>query len=244
MKKMTKAFEGIRIIDFSQVLAKPFAAGQLALLKTDVIKIEQPGKGDQMRSMMSNNNLTDLKLSPAFLNVNTNKRGITVDLKHPETKAIVHRLLAGADIIIENFKNGVIERLKYGYKAVHTMKPNIIYCSVSGYNQMKPITKKAAYDNAIQAASNMMNVTNTPDNRPLQMGYISVDIPTDLTTAFTIASALFRHGHTNIKQYLDVTMLDCAMTLLNPNITKYLITGLTTERINNTSPTNQNTNDT
>ena len=86
---MTKAFEGIRVIDFSQVLAGPFAAGQLALLGADVIKIEQPGEGDQMRSMMSNSDLADLKLSPAFLGVNTNKRGITVDLKHPEAKAIV-----------------------------------------------------------------------------------------------------------------------------------------------------------
>ena len=241
---MTKAFEGIRVIDFSQVLAGPFAAGQLALLGADVIKIEQPGEGDQMRSMMSNSDLADLKLSPAFLGVNTNKRGITVDLKHPEAKAIVHRLLAGADVVIENFKGGVIERLGYGYEAVRAVKPDIIYCSISGYGQKGPMAGKAAYDGAIQAASGMMSVTGTPDSGPLRVGYMSVDIPTGLTAAFAIASALFRRGHTGMGQHLDVAMLDCAMTLLNPNIARYLMTGLTTERMGNSSPTNQGTGDT
>ena len=241
---MTKAFEGIRVIDFSQVLAGPFAAGQLALLGADVIKIEQPGEGDQMRAMMSNSDLADLKLSPAFLGVNTNKRGITVDLKHPEAKAIVHRLLASADVMIENFKGGVIGRLGYGYEAVRAVKPDIIYCSISGYGQKGPMAGKAAYDGAIQAASGMMSVTGTPDSGPLRVGYMSVDIPTGLTAAFAIASALFRRGHTGVGQYLDVAMLDSAMTLLNPNIARYLMTGLTTERMGNASPTNQGTGDT
>ena len=98
---MTKAFEGVRVIDFSQVLAGPFAAGQLALLGADVIKIEQPGQGDQMRTMMANNELAALKLSPTFLGVNANKRGITINLKHPDASQIVHRLLAGADVVID-----------------------------------------------------------------------------------------------------------------------------------------------
>ena len=200
---MTKAFEGIRVIDFSQVLAGPFAAGQLALLGADVIKIEQPGEGDQMRAMMTNRDLAELKLSPTFLGVNTNKCGITVDLKHPEAKAIVHRLLAGADVVIENFKGGVIERLGYGYEAVRAVKPDIIYCSISGYGQKGPMAGKAAYDGAIQAASGMMSVTGTPDNGPLRVGYMPVDIPPGLTAAFAIASALFRRGYTGMGQHLD-----------------------------------------
>ncbi|MDP6815918.1 MAG: CoA transferase, partial [Alphaproteobacteria bacterium] len=129
---MGKAFEGIRVIDFSQVLAGPFAAGQLALLGADVIKIEQPGVGDQIRAMMTEGELAELKLSPSFLGVNAGKRGITLDLKHAKAPEVVHRLLADADVVVENFKAGVIERLGYGYEAVATIKPDIVYCSISG----------------------------------------------------------------------------------------------------------------
>ncbi|MDE0727988.1 MAG: CoA transferase [Alphaproteobacteria bacterium] len=238
---MTKAFEGVRVIDFSQVLAGPFAAGQLALLGADVIKIEQPGQGDQMRTMMANNELAALKLSPTFLGVNTNKRGITIDLKHPDASQIVHRLLSGADVVIENFKAGVIERLGYGYEAVRTVKPDIIYCSISGYGQQGPMAGKAAYDGAIQAASGMMSVTGTPDSGPLRVGYMPVDISTGITAAFAISSALFRRTQTGESQHLDVAMLDSAMTLLGPNIAKYLMVGQTTERVGNASPTAQGT---
>ena len=241
---MTKAFEGVRVIDFTQVLAGPFAAGQLALLGADVIKIEQPGQGDQMRTMMANNDLAALKLSPGFLGVNTNKRGITVDLKHPDARQIIHRLLADADVVIENFKAGVIERLGYGYEAVRAVKADIIYCSISGYGQQGPMAGKAAYDGAIQAASGMMSVTGTPDSGPLRVGYMPVDVPTGITASFAIASALFRRSHTGEGQYLDVSMLDSAMTLLGPNIAKYTMAGMTTERVGNASPTSQGTGDT
>ncbi|MBT3534344.1 MAG: CoA transferase [Rhodospirillaceae bacterium] len=241
---MTKAFEGVRVIDFTQVLAGPFAAGQLALLGADVIKIEQPGQGDQMRTMMANNDLAALKLSPGFLGVNTNKRGITVDLKHPDARQIIHRLLADADVVIENFKAGVIERLGYGYEAVRAVKADIIYCSISGYGQQGPMAGKAAYDGAIQAASGMMSVTGTPDSGPLRVGYMPVDVPTGITASFAIASALFRRSHTGEGQYLDVSMLDSAMTLLGPNIAKYTMAGMNTERVGNASPTSQGTGDT
>ncbi|MBT6427646.1 MAG: CoA transferase [Rhodospirillaceae bacterium] len=241
---MTKAFEGVRVIDFTQVLAGPFAAGQLDLLGADVIKIEQPGQGDQMRTMMANNDLAALKLSPGFLGVNTNKRGITVDLKHPDARQIIHRLLADADVVIENFKAGVIERLGYGYEAVRAVKADIIYCSISGYGQQGPMAGKAAYDGAIQAASGMMSVTGTPDSGPLRVGYMPVDVPTGITASFAIASALFRRSHTGEGQYLDVSMLDSAMTLLGPNIAKYTMAGMNTERVGNASPTSQGTGDT
>ncbi len=241
---MTKAFEGLRVVDFSQVLAGPFAAGQLALLGADVIKIEQPGQGDQMRTMMANNDLADLKLSPAFLGVNANKRGITVDLKNPDAREILERLLANADVVIENFKAGVIERLGYGYDAVRAIKPDIIYCSISGYGQQGPMAGQAAYDGAIQAASGMMSVTGTPDTGPLRVGYMPVDIASGITAAFAISSALFRRSQTGEGQYLDVAMLDSAMTMLSPVIAKYLLVGQEPERVGNTSPTYQGTADT
>ncbi|MBT3371165.1 MAG: CoA transferase [Rhodospirillaceae bacterium] len=241
---MTQAFEGIRVIDFSQVLAGPFAAGQLALLGADVIKIEQPGVGDQMRAMMSTEELAAIKLAPAYLGVNTNKRAITVDLKSAAAKEILHRLLAGADVVIQNFKGGVIDRLGYGYEDVCAIKPDIIYCSISGYGQQGPMAGKAAYDGAIQAASGMMSVTGTPDSGPLRVGYMPVDISTGITASYAIASALFRRSRTGEGQHLDVSMLDSAMTMLNPVISNYLIGGMEPKRLGNISPTYQGSGDT
>ena len=241
---MIQAFEGIRVIDFSQVLAGPFAALQMALLGADVIKIEQPGQGDQMRTMMADNKAAEMKLSAAFLGVNSNKRGITVDLKHPDGKEIIKRLLTDADVVIENFKAGVLERLGFGYEAVRAIKPDIVYCSISGYGQQGPMAGQAAYDGAIQAASGMMNVTGTADTGPLRAGYMPVDVSAGITAAFAISSALFRRSRTGEGQRLDVAMLDSAMTLLSPVIAKYLITGVEPERIGNASPTYQGTADT
>lgn len=241
---MIKAFDGIRVVDFSQVLAGPFAAGQLALLGADVIKVEQPGVGDQMRTMMANETQAALKLAPAFLGINTNKRAITVDLKNPEAKEIMHRLLKNADVVIQNFKAGVIDRLGYGYDAVAGIKPDIIYCSISGYGQQGPMAGKGAYDGAIQAASGMMSVTGTPDSGPLRVGYMPVDISTGITASYAIASALFRRSHSGEGQHLDVAMLDSAMTMLNPVISNYLIGGMEPKRLGNISPTYQGSGDT
>lgn len=241
---MARAFEGIRVIDFSQVLAGPFAAGQLALLGADVIKIEQPGQGDQMRTMMANEAQAALKLSPAFLGVNSNKRAITIDLKHPKAKDILHRLFQDADVVIQNFKAGVLDRLGYSYDAVRAIKPDIIYCSISGYGQQGPMAGKGAYDGAIQAASGMMSLTGTKDTGPLRVGYMPVDISTGITAAYAIASALFRRSTTGEGQHLDVSMLDAAMTMLNPVISNYLIGGIVPERLGNASPTHQGSADT
>ncbi len=241
---MTRAFESIRVIDFSQVLAGPFAAGQLALLGADVIKIEQPGQGDQMRTMMANEDLAALKLSPAFLGVNSNKRAITIDLKHPKAGEILHRLFQDADVVLQNFKAGVLDRLGYSYDAVRAIKPDIIYCSISGYGQQGPMAGKAAYDGAIQAASGMMSVTGNENSGPLRVGYMPVDVSAGITAAYAIASALFRRSVTGEGQHLDVSMLDSAMTMLNPVISNYLVGGKVPERLGNASPTHQGTADT
>ena len=241
---MTKAFEGVRVIDFSQVLAGPFAAEQLALLGADVIKIEQPGQGDQMRTMMAEGKHAALKLGPAFLGVNSAKRGITLDLKHEKAKEILDRLLQDADVVIQNFKAGVLDRLGYGYDAVRAIKPDIIYCSISGYGQQGPMAGKGAYDGAIQAASGMMSVTGNEETGPMRVGYMPVDISTGITAAFAIASALYRRSVTGEGQHLDVSMLDSAITMLNPVISNYLVGGKVPERLGNASPTHQGTADT
>ncbi len=238
---MVQAFSDIRIIDFSQVLAGPFATQQLALLGADVIKIEQPGKGDQIRQMMSNDALVELGISPSYLNYNMNKRGISLDLKADDAKEIVARLIASADVVIENFKAGVIERLGFGYDFARSVKPDIIYCSISGYGQTGPKRGEAAYDGAIQAASGMMSITGYPDSGPVRTGYMPVDISTGLTAAFAISAALYQKKETGEGRFIDVAMMDTAITLQGPKFAGYTVSGVEPELQGNDSPTNQPT---
>ena len=230
-----RALEGIKVIDFSQVIAGPFASQHLALLGADVIKIEQPGAGDQGRKLLGDNDWGEAGLSPMFVSVNTGKRGMTLDLKHPRAKEILNRLLQDADVVLENFKAGVIERLGFGYEAVRKIKPDIIYCSVTGYGQEGPYAGAAAYDGAIQATSGMVAVTGTPDT-PVRAGFMSVDVPTAISATVAILGALVRKERTGEGQRLDVAMLDTAMTVLGPQILNYLNTGADSPRVGNSSP--------
>ena len=133
---MAQAFEGIRIIDFTQVFAGPYAVMQLALLGAEVIKIEQPGTGDQTRGLM--NASDDLSLSPSFLTMNVNKCSLTLNLKTPEGIDIVKQLVASADVVVENFKAGTMNRMGLGWAALKALKPDLIYCAISGYGQTGP----------------------------------------------------------------------------------------------------------
>jgi crotonobetainyl-CoA:carnitine CoA-transferase CaiB-like acyl-CoA transferase len=130
---VTRAFTGIRIIDFTQVLAGPFATQQLAQLGADVIKIEQPGSGDQTRGLMAGS--SDPGMAPSFLTCNLGKRSMTLNLKAPEARAIVVALVRGADVVVENFTPGVMSRLGFDYAKLKSVKPDLIYCSISGYGQ-------------------------------------------------------------------------------------------------------------
>lgn len=238
---MAQAFEGIRVIDFTQVLAGPFAAAQLALLGADVVKIEQPDVGDQARTIMAKGKWADNKLAPMFLGVNPGKRAMTLDLKHPRAKEVVERLVRDADVVIQNFKAGVIDRLGFGYDAVSKIRPDIIYCSISGYGQAGPRAGAAAYDGAVQAASGMMSLTGTPETGPLRAGFMVIDLTTGLTAAYAIATALYRRKETGEGQFLDVAMNDSAISMMNPVVCNYLVDGQVPELLGNSSPTYQGT---
>jgi len=236
---MSAAFEGIRIIDFSQVLAGPFATAQLAELGADVVKIEQPGTGDQTRGLMAGRE--DVGLSPSFLTCNIGKRSLTLNLKTPEARAIVAGLVKSADVVVENFTPGVMDRLGFGWDALRAIKPDLVYCSISGYGQQGPKAPLAAYDGAIQAASGMMSITGYPDGEPTRTGYMPVDMATALNAAFAIAAALYRRRVTGQGQRLDVAMMDTAMVVQAPQVSGYLVTGVKPERMGNRSPTRQPT---
>ena len=222
---MAKAFDNIRVADFSQVLAGPFATQQLALLGADVIKVEVRGAGDQARGMLASGWYQENRMAPLYLSVNAGKRSMTLDLKHERAKDIVHRLVKESDVFIQNFKGGVIDRLGFGYEAIKEINPSIVYCSISGYGQEGPKAGAAAYDSAIQAASGMITTTGYPENGPTRVGFTVVDMTTGITAAYAIASALFRRQVTGEGQYLDVAMLDSALTQLGPLVANYTVAG-------------------
>jgi CoA:oxalate CoA-transferase len=232
---MTQAFQGVRVIDFSQVFAGPFATMQLGLLGADVIKIEEPGAGDQCRSIGADNDIGRAGMPPFYLAMNANKRSMTLDLKHPRAAEVIARLVKDADVVVQNFRPGVIERLGFGYEAMKAIAPNLIYCSVSGYGQTGPSSKAPAYDGAIQAASGMMSVTGYPDNGPTRVGFTVVDLGTAVMAAFAIAGALYRRATTGEGQHLDVSMLDTSLALMAPLVSAYLNTGGVPELVGNGS---------
>ena len=234
MPDTRQAFTGLRIIDFTQVLAGPFATQQLAQLGADVIKIEQPEAGDITRGLMSSGSDG---MAPSFLTCNLGKRAITLDLKHPKAKEIVHRLVASADAVVENFKPGTIDKLGFGYEALKAIKQDLVYASISGYGQSGPKSELPAFDGAIQASSGMMSISGHPESGPTRTGYFSVDMSTALNAAFAISAALFRRHLTGEGQWIDVSMLDTAVVMQAAQMSNYLVTNTLPELMGNRSPT-------
>jgi crotonobetainyl-CoA:carnitine CoA-transferase CaiB-like acyl-CoA transferase len=232
------ALEGVRILDFTQVLAGPFATQQLAQLGADVIKIEQPGTGDMTRGLMSSDSDG---MAPSFLTCNLGKRSLTVDLKSDAAQDIIARLVATSDAVVENFKPGTIERLGFGYDALAAIKPDIVYASISGYGQQGPKSELPAFDGAIQASSGMMSISGHPDTGPVRTGYFSVDMSTALNAAFAITGALLRRFRTGEGQHIDVSMMDTAFVMQAAQLTAYLTTDTLPELMGNRSPTKQPT---
>ena len=174
-------------------------------------------------------------MPPFYLAMNANKRSMTLDLKHPRSAEVIARLVRGADVVVQNFRPGVIERLGFGYDAMRAIKPNLIYCSVSGYGQTGPSSAAPAYDGAIQAVSGMMSVTGHPENGPTRVGFTVVDLGTAVMAAFAIAGALYRRAMTGEGQHLDVSMLDTSLALMAPLVSAYLNTGGVPELVGNGS---------
>ena len=233
---MSQAFEGVRVVDFTQVVAGPVATYQLGLLGAEVIKVESPAGGDIARRLLDPTGFGGGELAPSFIGVNHNKRSLAVDLKRPEGRTAVERIVRRADVLVENFRPGVIERLGFGYETVRGWRPSIVYCSISGYGQEGPRRGMAAFDGAIQAASGMMTANGHPETGPTRTLSPIVDVTTGMMAAFAIAAALHRRQATGAGQHLDVAMLDSAVSLLNPLYNNHLATGEEPELVGNLSP--------
>ena len=224
---MPGMLEGVRVLDLTQVLSGPYCTMQMALEGAEVIKLEQPNGGDQSRTMvLPEGGTVEAGHSGLYLSVNAGKRSLTLDLKQPAAREVMQRLVTRADVLVENFKSGTLERMGYGYAALKAINPALIYCSISGYGQTGPRAGAAAYDPAIQAASGMMSVTGYEETGPTKAGFWVTDMAAGITAAFAIAAALFRRSKTGTGERLDVSMLDTAVSLLSPVVSNYLNAGV------------------
>src|SRR5689334_3297382 len=222
---MTRPFEGIRIIDITHVLAGPFAAYQLAVLGADVIKVEHPDDPDQSRGSGTDWALNRGLMGTGFLTQGSNKRSITLDLKQEQGREILTKLVAGADVLVENYRPGAFAALGLGYEAMAAVNPRLIYCSISAFGQDGPRRQQTAYDHVIQATSGLMAMTGTEEVHPIKFGAPAVDYATGTMAAFALASALFQRERTGKGQHIDLAMLDVAMILMSSHLTAYLRNG-------------------
>lgn len=233
---MTRPFEGIRIIDITHVLAGPFAAYQLAVLGADVIKVEDPNDPDQTRGTGTDRALNRSGMGTGFLTQASNKRAITLNLKNEAGRAILKRLVAGADVMVENYRPGAFEALGLGYEAMAELNPRLIYCSISAFGQDGPRGNQTAYDHVIQATSGLMATTGTEEVNPIKFGSPAVDYATGTMAAFALASALFQRERTGRGQRIDLAMLDVAMILMSSHLTGYLRNGVEPKPHGNRNP--------
>lgn len=222
---MTALLEGVRVLDLSNVLAGPFCSYQLALLGADVIKVEAPAGGDLARQLGADPALNAQGMGASFLAQNAEKRSIVLDLKAPADRDRFLQLVASADVLVENFRPGVMDRLGLGHEALRQARPSLVYCAISGYGQTGPLSTAPAYDQIIQGRSGVMSITGDAASAPLRVGYPVSDTFGGLTAAFAIAAALVRRARTGDGAFLDVSMLDATLTSMGWVVSNLLVAG-------------------
>jgi crotonobetainyl-CoA:carnitine CoA-transferase CaiB-like acyl-CoA transferase len=220
-----QAFSNVRILDFTHYLAGPVGTFQLAMQGADVIKVE-PQAGDGMRSSATEKQWVERAMGPGWMAANAGKRSITVDLGKPEGVEIIKRLAATADVVCENFRPGVMERLGVGWPQLSALNPRLIYCAVSGFGTTGPDSKEPAFDGKIQAMSGLMSLTGEPEQGPMRAGFAAADVATGMMTAFALATALYQRTHSGIGQFVDVSMLDTMLNFLACQAAETTVSGV------------------
>ncbi|WP_134498475.1 CaiB/BaiF CoA transferase family protein [Microvirga pakistanensis] len=228
------ALEGIKVLDLSRVLAGPWCTQTLADLGADVWKIEEPTKGDDTRSWMPPEINGE---STYFLCCNRSKQSVAIDMKGPEGRATVRRLAEKADVLVENFRTGALDRFGLGYEQLAAVNPRLIYCSISGYGRTGSRAEEAGYDFAIQAESGLMAITGEPDGSPMKHGVAITDIVTGMNATQAILAALLAREKTGRGQLIDVSLFDSAVALLANVGSGYLATGSEPRRYGNAHAT-------
>lgn len=237
----SEALQGIRVLDLSRILAAPYCAQLLADLGADVIKVERPGAGDDSRSygppFLKDADGNATRDAGFYLSCNRNKRGITVDHAKPEGAALLRELAAKSDVVIENFRTGVLAKYGLDYASLKAINPRLVYCSITGFGQDGPYAARPGYDGVFQAMCGMMSVSGLPDGvpggGPMKVGVSMVDILTGLYASNAILAALRHRDRTGEGQFIDMALLDCGLASLSHYVQNYLISGVVPERRGN-----------
>ena len=230
-KPLTRPLEGLRVLDFTRVLAGPLATALLADLGAEVIKVEPP-QGDDYRAIGPMRNGE----SALFTVMNRNKKSLVLDLKQAQAVALVHELVEQVDVVVENFRPGVAQRLGIGYEQLKARNPKLVYVSVSGFGQTGPYAERPAYDVIVQAMSGIMEATGDPDGPPTLVGEAISDVVAGLFASWAILAAVHQTQRTGLGQQVDVAMFDTTLSFLVTSMSRYLFTGTPARRVGNRHP--------
>lgn len=220
---MTGALEGLRVLDLSQVLAGPFCTMLLGDMGADVVKVELPGRGDISRNMAP---VTEGGESGAFLTVNRNKRGIALDLKAEAGRDAFLRLADRADVVVQNYRPGVAERLRVDHAALRARNPRLVYCSISGFGQTGPYAARGGFDLIAQGMSGLMSITGEPGGNPVKCGVPITDLAAGLFAVYGVLAALHHRERTGEGQHVDTSLFEAGLGLEVWEATEYFYTGV------------------
>jgi len=234
---MAGLLAGLRVLDLTNVLAGPFCCYQLAQLGADVIKVEVPGTGDLARQLGADPELNRRLMGASFLAQNAGKRSVALNLKSDKGREAFLRLVGSADVVVENFRPGVMARLGLGYERLKALKPGLVYCAISGFGQDGPLQSSPAYDQIVQGLSGVMSVTGDAQSAPLRVGYPVADTTGGLTAAFAIAAALFRRERSGEGEFIDVSMLESTLVAMGWVVSNWLIAGVRPQPLGNENMT-------
>jgi crotonobetainyl-CoA:carnitine CoA-transferase CaiB-like acyl-CoA transferase len=232
-QEMDFPLEGVRVLDLSRVFAGPLCGQVLADFGADVIKVEHPGRGDDTRDWGMRIGQTE---TTYYNSMNRNKRSITLDLQTPEGVQLVYDLLPQCDVVIHNFKHGGAEKLGVGYEQLKAIKPDLIYCSVAGYNSSTPEAKRPGYDLVIQAESGLMAINGEAGTPPLKFGVAVVDLMTGMYAAQAVLAALFRRSRTGRGRQIELSLYDCGLGINGYYALDAMLLGHDTQRYGNAHP--------
>jgi crotonobetainyl-CoA:carnitine CoA-transferase CaiB-like acyl-CoA transferase len=239
--------DGITVLDLTRVLSGPYCTMLLADMGARVIKLEQPGKGDDTRAWgppflypsahSPRAGGPDMNGESAyFLSINRNKESVTLDFKHPEGRAVLDRLIARSDVLVENFRPGTLSKLGLDYQTLASQHPRLIYCSISGFGHTGPRSKEPGYDAIMQAEGGLMSITGAADGAPYRLGVAIVDVVSGMFAAYGVAMALFARERTGRGQEIDLAMLDATVALLTYQAGNYFASGKVPARLGNRHP--------
>ena len=228
------ALDGVTVLDLTRVLSGPYCTMMLADMGARVVKVEQPGKGDDTRAWGPPFQAGE---SAYFLSINRNKESITLNLKHPDGRRVLDALLERADVLVENFRPGTLERMGLGYAEVARRRPGLVYCSISGFGQTGPRRREPGYDAVLQGEGGLMSITGEQDGPAYRLGVAIADIVSGMFSAYGVAAALLARHRTGRGQLVDVGMLDAVAAVLTYQAGIYFATGAAPGRLGNRHPT-------